>query len=96
MTKEKLKQIIVELVTDKQGCKSTDLIASDRFIQAWRELAIDETMDDLIDELVMEERLIQVRYVLSSSSFRLKSFLLPVGTHIAVKTSSKLEVIGEE
>lgn len=96
MTKEEIKQIIVNLVIDKQGCKPTDLIASDTFIQAWRELSMDETLDDLIDELLKEERLIQVRYVLPAILYQVKSFLLPVDTHIGVEVGTRLTIIGEE
>lgn len=90
MTKEKIKQIIVNTVVDKQGCKPSDFIASDQFIQAWRELPMNETIDDLIDELVKEERLIQVRYVLPSMFYRLKSFLLPIDTLVGIKVGTRL------
>lgn len=90
MTKEKIKQIIVDLVIDKQGCKALDLIMSDQFIQAWRELPMNETLDDLLDELVKEERLVEVRYVLTSSSHMLKSFLLPADTLVGIKVGTRL------
>jgi len=41
--------------------------------------------------LVAEERLIEIEYVLPTMNYRIKSFLLPVGTEIKMKINISAE-----
>lgn len=79
-TKEDWKNYIVELVTRKQGCKMIEIIC-DRKIHA-----LECNPEKLVEELVDEGKIIEVEYVLPEMTYRVKSFLLPVGTTITVDT----------
>ena len=83
MTRQEIKDAIVERVTANQGMKATQLAAE-------ADLAIEANpfMDDIpemYEELVREGRLLEIEYVLPNLPFRTKSFYLPAGTTISVR-----------
>lgn len=81
MTRDKAKQLVCDLVTEKQGCKILDLIP--QFYEAVG--STDFTVNSLVDELVEESRLIEIEYVLPGMlDYKIKSFLLPAGTDVKV------------
>lgn len=82
MTKDEAKDLIVQVVTEKQGAKATVLAAEERL------LAIGYDFPDLVEELVDEDRLVEVEYVLPDMNYRCKSFLLPKGSKVRVKNGN--------
>jgi len=80
MNREQSKKTIVEIVESVQGCKITELICHEKM-----ESVIASSSDDivvLIDELIGEEKLVGVEYVLSQMPYRVKQFLLPAGVEV--------------
>lgn len=77
MNNEEIKNRLVEIVTEKQGCKATELCAIKELI-----FGDCKPLPELIEELVKEERILEIEYVLPSMNYRIKSFLLPAGTQI--------------
>ena len=79
MTKEKIKELLVDHITAFQGCKATELA-----------VLIPQTdfrpfnFMDLIEELIAEKRIIEISYVLSNMDYREKSFYLPGDTKINI------------
>ena len=69
MTRDEMKNFIVESVVDIQGCKATELAAEIGHI-------IGHSLSDLVAELVAEARILEVEYTITGLN-RLKSFLLP-------------------
>ena len=80
MTKEEQNNIILDLVTSKQGCKATELAV---------EIATKADID-LVQTLVTEGRLVEIEYVLPNMPYRIKSFLLPKDTQIRVCNGEKI------
>ena len=73
-----IKDRIVEIVTEKQGLKATELAAIP-------EIATHpEFSPDLVLDLIREKRLVEVEYILPQLSFRIKSFLLPASTRVRI------------
>lgn len=84
MTRDEAKQLVCDLVTEKQGCKVMDLLP--QFYEAIGSL--DYKLDSLVDELVKESRIIEIEYVLPGMlDYRIKSFLLPGGTDVKINDS---------
>lgn len=80
MTRDKAKQLVCDLVTEKQGCKILDLIP-----QFYEVVGSDFTLNSLVDALVEERRLVEIEYVLPGMlDYKIKSFLLPAGTDVKV------------
>lgn len=82
MTKDEVKDVLVRRVTEKQGCKATELVA-DMQVQEAAFSGLEHDVHDLsglIEDLVIEHRLIEIEYVLPQIGYRLKSFLLPIDT----------------
>ena len=80
MNNEEVKNRIVEIVTEKQGCKATELCAIKELI--FKDC---KPIPELIDELIEEERIFEIEYVLPAMNYRIKSFLLPAETQIKMK-----------
>lgn len=80
MNRSEWEGIIVAEVTNKQGCKGTELATA---------LALrcpeEDFPGEIIDDLVKQKRLIEVEYCLPSINYRLKSFYLPAGTQVVLK-----------
>ena len=83
MTREEAKNLIVETVKSIQGCKATELPVQ---LLSDNQLKIDEEwfrqIPELIEELIDEQKLVEVAYSLPDMRYRSKSFLLPAGTEI--------------
>ncbi len=75
-----LKERIIEIVTEKQGLKATELAAV--LGQDPKVFESSTTITDLILELVRERRLVEVEYVLPHLGYRVKSFLLPAESQV--------------
>lgn len=85
MTKEQFKDLIIQVVIDKQGCKEMEICCNKQLVEAGMSLDVDilpeETMPDvLIDELVESGKLMAICYRLPTMPYRTKRFLLPAGT----------------
>ncbi len=77
LSEREAKDMIVEAVESKQGCKATELTAIPEIV-----LGVGDNLVPYIYELVEEGRLVEVEYTVPSVPYRLKSFLLPQGTEI--------------
>ena len=82
MNNEEVKNRIVEIVTEKQGCKATELSYG---LSGEVILGDCKPISELIDELIEEERIFEIEYVLPKMNYRIKSFLLPAETEIKMK-----------
>jgi len=74
MTEEEQKNLILNLVISKQGCKATELAV---------EIA-GKADFELISKLVIERRLVEIEYILPYMPYRIKSFLLPKNTQTRI------------
>lgn len=79
LSREEKKQRIVQGVIDKQGCKAVELLTVENLITFLEEVI------ELTDELIQEDQLIEIKYVLPTMNYRCKSFLFPAGTDIKIK-----------
>ena len=75
MTKLEAISLIAKEVKNKQGCKATELAICKSLIDVFKEYGV-----EIIDEAVEQKVICEVVYCLPDFSYRLKSFLLPVGT----------------
>ena len=82
MTRDELKNRIVEIVTEKQGCKVTELCVLPELVLADDGEGNGFSIPELVEELALEERIIEIQYVIPAMDYRIKSFLFPVGTEI--------------
>ena len=80
MTYEEFKQMIVDTVTQKQGCKATELMGERAVVQAM----LDANSDTItaIEDLVKSGELVEIEYILPTIPYRIKSFLLPRGSSV--------------
>ena len=87
MGKEEIKTDIdrvVEFVAQKQGCKAMVVAADGHLAQA-----CNQSICDIIEEAVREKRLVEVEYTLPLMSYRIKSFLLPIGSEVHVRRATQ-------
>jgi len=77
MTKNTALALIVQKVTDLQGCKVSELIAALADDETSREVVINFDIPELIEFLVQNKMVVEVAYVLPNMGYRIKSFLLP-------------------
>ena len=80
MNKEEIKGLIVRYVVEKQGCKCIGLATNKDIVLACKDFNF--SLLDLIDELIDEEKLIDIEYILPDIDYRVKSFLLPGKTKL--------------
>jgi hypothetical protein len=80
MTRDEVKDLIVQVVTDIQGAKTVELVADERLTAF--------VSFELLEELVAEGRLVEVEYVLPERDWQCKSFYLPKGTDVRVKNAN--------
>ena len=86
MTRDEAKQLVCDLVTQKQGCKIMDLLPS---FYEWPG-STEFTLDSLADALVEEGRLVEIEYTLPGVlNYKIKSFLLPAGTDVKINMPIK-------
>lgn len=79
-TKEQAKIKLVEKIEGLQGIKATELVSlPDVCLANWSQ-GFD--IPDLLDELVSENRIVEIEYALPEMSRRIKSFYLPAKTEI--------------
>lgn len=81
MTKDQVKEEIVSIVSQKQGCKVQELLVS----LSKESIKSSDSLLDIIDELIHENSLIGIDYTLSSMPYRTKTFLLPPCDDIKVQ-----------
>jgi hypothetical protein len=81
MTEKEAKGIIVYMVASKQGCKATELVADKEVLPV---IPAGFDIPKLIQELVWEQKLVEVEYSLPDMEWRCKSFLLPGKTEVRV------------
>jgi hypothetical protein len=78
MTKNEAKNAIVTTIESLQGCKSTQLAAESNLINVFSNF----DLVSLIDEMIKEELLVEIEYVLPNMDWRCKSFLLPAKSQV--------------
>ncbi len=80
---EKIRQEITKLVTERQGCKATELaVAAVRTLINRVDARELDKIPDIIDQMIREKELLEVEFVLPMMDWRCKSFLLPKGTEV--------------
>lgn len=79
MTKDQVKQLIVEAVTGP--IKAVDLVL-EVMQDAPINRAVSDSFGDYLDELVREGRLVEIEYVLPDMPERVKSVYFPAGTKV--------------
>jgi len=79
MTKQEAKTALVEKVAFYQGIKAVQLVAD------LTPDLIDFDIPLLLEELVSENKLIEIEYALPNMNWRLKSFYFPAGTAISIR-----------
>lgn len=78
MSRDEMKQQIVNLVNINPGIKTIDVCSL-------RDLAINSvSIPELIEELVKEWKILEVEYITPQMDYRIKSILFPYGTSLKV------------
>lgn len=80
LTKERIKQIIVQYIDSTTGTKAVVLVTNLMAIDEVR--GSDFDILPLIDELVTERRILELEYVLPDSNYRIRSIYFPKGTEL--------------
>lgn len=98
LTMMEIKDRIVEIIKGTTGIKLMELIGKEEMVDVIISLSVhnnihgySDSLNDVIDVLVKEERIIEIEYVLpyplesGVPENRVKSFLLPANTSIRLK-----------
>lgn len=97
MKEKTLKDLIAKLVSDRQGLKGTELamLVSAKVHEdpAYSHLSVsgDSSVDDYLHclkEMVDNEDLVEVEYVLPNMKYRTKSFYLPKDTQVEISKTN--------
>ena len=98
MTRDEAKQAIIEVINNHQGCKSTEIPAG--LLKKSVESIFDYGISNLLEELVREDKVIEIEYTLPNMEYRIKSFYLPAKTNYKVTTgtivSSRIPTEGDK
>jgi hypothetical protein len=93
MTKDQIKEYIVKIINDRQGCKAMELVLDHTILSAATEPyqggADKFDFLELMSELIAEGKVIEIEYVLSNMNYRAKSFYLPANTKVSVFPKSE-------
>ncbi len=89
-----LQKLVIQIVTDKQGCKANELVtelamATTEMVNLGAVNAAQKIMEE-IDELVKKDKLVEIEYVLPNMGYRIKGIYLPAGTLICVKGDAEV------
>ncbi len=82
MTKNEAKDLLVTVIEDSTGIKATVLITAEE-LDSIR--STKWNIPDLLDELVVENRICEIEFALPKSNQRLRSFYLPIGSGVYLK-----------
>ena len=78
-----MKQIILEIVNNCQGIKAVDLAL--KVMERVGPANFDSLLyQNKVEELIMFNEIMEIKYVLPSLKYRVKSFYLPKGTKVTV------------
>ena len=87
-SKRLVKAKLINLITEKLGSKGVVLIA-DLINQATTDEEVENIakadVPQLLEDLVLENKIAEIEYVLPDMPYRTKSFFLPAGTKIKVR-----------
>lgn len=76
--------VIMDIVTEAQGMKATELV-----VEVARQLhgagLKQEDIPAAFERLVIQNKLVECEYVLPSMDYRLKSFYMPAGTKATIR-----------
>ena len=87
MSKDRLKEAIVNTVISHNGCKGTELPVlltktyAETSPDVWSAF-LSEDFCQVLCELVQDARLVEIEYSLPHLPYRVKSFYLPAGTQV--------------
>lgn len=82
MLRETIKDVIVKVVEQQQGCKGVKLVTE---VIAEYPASCNSDFPALIKECVKEERIVEVKYILHTMQNRIKTFYLPAGTEVILE-----------
>lgn len=88
MTRDELKQAIVEEVNQLRSCKTIELVTA--LVESLSEWCGEHDLLDVIDEMIISGQLVEVQYVLPDMDYRVKSILFPGGTEIVRKENDNV------
>ncbi len=75
MTRDDVKDVLVQAIVNAAGIKGTALVSRPEVISVLRFL--DSDLPDMLEELVEEKRIVEVEYTLPPDHIQVKSFYLP-------------------
>lgn len=86
VTAQEVKDLMCQLVYDSLGMKATELVTKLAISLSESKSTINEDIDviALLKEIVDSRELVEVEYVLPNMEHRIKSFLLPKGSSVAL------------
>lgn len=85
-----LREAIIQIVTDKQGCKATEL--APLIAEGYPDLVCElDKVVETIESLVASGELVEVEYILPQMTYRIKSMLFPKGTEVQLRLQLRLE-----
>ena len=84
MTKEELKLLIVKTINESTGIKAMELIPEIFRVAKESSKSVNEDILGCLEELVLENRIMEIEYVLPQMSYRIKSIYFPIGTTIKI------------
>jgi hypothetical protein len=84
---DEIKGLIFEYILKSQGCKDTELESAfnTTLEQMYQHPPEDINLEDLLLEMVDEERIIEVSYVLPYTEYCVRSFYLPGKSDVHVR-----------
>lgn len=88
MTREEIKKYIIELV-ENGPIKATEIAGHYPLIKMVRESNLDLDIPILLNELVEQDRILEIEYVLPKMDYRIKSIYMPKGTEVVIKGGAR-------
>jgi len=81
MVNEMIKATLEGYIYMKQGVKAVTLASDEEVLK----LLGNESFHDVMEELISENRVVEIEYTVPSMPYRLKSFYLPGGSVVVVR-----------
>lgn len=80
-----VRQIVIDLVTEKQGCKVMDIVAEyTGKVYSFFDKDPGYDISTVVDDLAREGELVRIEYTLPNLSYKTKEILLPANTTVVV------------
>jgi len=96
MKLEQVKSLIIQIVSDKQGCKGVELVTelASQVYMAQKEPSPEFDIPQILSDMADDGEIIEIEYWTPVMEYRVKSFYLPKGSEVFCEKAHHCKTLG--